>query len=149
MKRITAITAFVMTVTITTSIQPAALRADSINSTGLSDASATSLIDLGNGIILDTSTNLEWMKNMDLAGGLNWYAAENFISTLNAENYLGYKDWRLPTVSPVDGIAFNYNVGNQGNTDIGWGISSPASEWGHLFIGSLGNPSTGFRRPFL
>ena len=85
------------------------------------------------------------------SGGMNWPGARMWIDAMNASNggagYLGYNDWRLPTLGPINGTAFDYNWAYDGATDRGWNISAPgtahagstASEMAHLFYNTLGN----------
>lgn len=60
--------------------------------------------DVGDGTVEDIQTGLFWMKNANTIGGpTNWHAATNYIAGLNAAKYLGYSDWRLPSVYKQDG----------------------------------------------
>jgi hypothetical protein len=71
-------------------------------------------------------------------------ASVDWIGSLNAGTGLyGFKDWRLPSVAPSNGVRFRYQVTNNASTDwgfaktgIGWGT---ASEMGHMFYVTLGN----------
>lgn len=60
--------------------------------------------------VYDTDTKSTWLSNVNLAntntfgvsginanGSMGWYVAQNWIGAMNAVNYLGYNDWRLPT----------------------------------------------------
>lgn len=77
-------------------------------------------------------------------GWMNWYAAQGWIGYLNSINYLGYNDWRLPSVAPINGVSFDYSAPNypnitfDGSTDRAYNITSTQSELSHLFY-SLGN----------
>lgn len=55
--------------------------------------------DYGDGTILDTQTNLMWMK-LDYwqveKKWVNWYTANEFAQRMNNKNFAGYTDWRLP-----------------------------------------------------
>jgi hypothetical protein len=87
----------------------------------------------------------------DCCGGLTWFGAQAWVGYLNSLNsgvgYLGYNDWRLPVVGPVNGSTFNYSSGYDGTTDRGYNISMPGtpyagstqSEMAHLFYNTLGN----------
>ncbi|KMP12594.1 hypothetical protein UZ36_00540 [Candidatus Nitromaritima sp. SCGC AAA799-C22] len=57
-------------------------------------------IELDNEIILDTKTNLVWLKkdHWQMRGKwVNWYTAHEYIQNLNNKKFAGYADWRLPT----------------------------------------------------
>ena len=80
-----------------------------------------SLIVNSDGTITDSVTQLMWLQDANLAatetfgvpeynpdtgygihwGCLSWYTAQYWIAAMNAANYKGYNDWRLPTT--VDG----------------------------------------------
>ncbi len=81
---------------------------------------------------------------------MNWDTANSWIAAMNADGgtgYLGFNDWRLPTLSPQDGTAFNYDFLIDGTSDRGYNVSAPgtlyagstASEMAHLFFTTLGN----------
>ena len=58
--------------------------------------------DFGDGTILDTKTQLMWMKKdcWQLEGRwVSWYTANEFLQKINFKKYGGYSDWRLPTPS--------------------------------------------------
>jgi PEP-CTERM motif len=76
-------------------------------------------------------------------GRMTWGAASNWINAMNNEQYLGYSNWRLPDVKPVNGANFQYSssVAAAGVTDMGFNISSPQSELAHLYHVTLGNKS--------
>ncbi len=104
-------------------------------------ANAT-LIDRGGGLIYDGVLGITWLQDSNLAasntfgvsgislnGYLNWYTANDWINAMNAANYLGYSDWRLPQVLPVNGVDFDYTVTYDGSTDRGYNISAPGSAY--------------------
>jgi hypothetical protein len=99
----------------------------------------------------DSGLNISWLADASLAktsgadsdGRLSRDDATLWASGLNIGGVTG---WRLPTVKPVDGVAFNYNFSNDGSTDVGyantgvgWGL---ASELGYLYYVTLGNAAT-------
>jgi hypothetical protein len=76
------------------------------------------------------------------AQGLGWIAA------MNAAGHLGQTGWRLPTLSPVNGVAFQDVTSFDGSTDrgmstpgVGWrrADGTIVSELGWMFYGHLGN----------
>ena len=117
--------------------------------TGSANAALVSV--LGGQAINDTDRNIVWAADANLAatntfgvsginsnGSMTWDTATSWIAAMNAANYLGYNDWRLPTTTPVAGDSnFNYNFSYDGTTDGGY--NNTASEMGHLFYSELGN----------
>lgn len=84
------------------------------------------LIDLHSGQIYDTSLNIVWLQNANLAatntfgvsgiaadGTMNWNTAAAWIAAMNNTNYLGYNDWRLPSMSsaPLASSIFDCTTG--------------------------------------
>ena len=119
-----------------------------------------SLVDIGGGLIYDDALDITWLQNANLAatntfgvagiaadGSMTWNTAVSWISAMNANNYLGYNTWRLPTLSAINGSTFNYGPIHDGSHDRGYNISetgtlyanSTAHEMAHLFYNSLGN----------
>lgn len=115
---------------------------------------------LGGQAYYDSGLNVTWLANAKLAstqtfgvsgvqadGSMSWTTAQNWIGAMNTANYLGYGDWRLPTVNPVSGTFFNYTFAFSGTTDKGYNISAPGSpyagshgsELSFLFYNSLAN----------
>lgn len=87
----------------------------------------------GGQVVYDAGANLSWLANADLAasntfgvtgiqsdGSMIWITAERWIGAMNAANYLGYNDWRLPTSDTCNGY------------------SCAGSEMGNLFYNELG-----------
>ncbi len=60
--------------------------------------------DNGNGTITDRATGLMWSK-ADSGKGMNWQGALAWVQQLNATNYLGHNDWRLPDAKELQSIA--------------------------------------------
>ena len=56
-----------------------------------------SFTDLGNGIVRDTITGLEWQQTPELTQN-TWFAATTYCESLNLG---GHADWRLPTVQEL------------------------------------------------
>ena len=59
--------------------------------------------DNGDGTITDYATELMWSQG-DSGSGLNWEDALAWVEEKNAENYLGYSDWRLPNAKELQSI---------------------------------------------
>ena len=109
-----------------------------------SGASQAALYDRGSGLIYDADLNITWMQNANLAstnsfslvginanGSMDWNTANNWITALNTSNYLGYQDWRLPTMLIPDATC--------GGGYDGYSLNCSGSELGHLFYQELGN----------
>lgn len=105
----------------------------------------------------DDILNITWVADANLAqttgydadgGAMDWYTTQDWIASLNAANYLGASNWRLPQAVPVNGSSWNESSGVDGSTDNGFNISAPgsaypgstASEMAHLHYNTLGNP---------
>jgi hypothetical protein len=63
-------------------------------------------------VVLDQLTSLTWIKDGNTPGPTacvpastkTWQAALDFVACLNANNYLGYTDWRLPNVNELESL---------------------------------------------
>ena len=60
-------------------------------------------VNNGDGTITDQATLLMWAQ-ADSGSGLNWEEALAWTAQKNAENYLGYNDWRLPNAKELQSI---------------------------------------------
>jgi hypothetical protein len=99
---------------------------------GTAQASPMTLVNGGLGV-LDSDTKLEWTANMNLGGLMTWAAANTWIATLNASNYAGHNDWRLPTLNPSDTTC------SFGSGDVRYGYNCTGGELSNLFATDLGN----------
>ncbi len=119
------------------------------------------LHDRGNGLIYDDVLDVTWLQDANLAAtetfGVPGFDAngrfwdcdtpQNWVDAMNAANYKGFNDWRLPGAEPVNGINWNEQFSYDGSTDTGYNISAPGSAYpgthahplAHLFYQSLGN----------
>lgn len=87
-----------------------------------------------NGMFYDTVLNVTWL---DLSvSDVNWQQAKEWADTLT---HAGLTDWRLPSVSPINGTAFHYEESVDGSTDWSYNITSQMSELAHLYYVTLGN----------
>lgn len=103
---------------------------------------------LGGLAVYDTDRNITWLANANLAvtetfgvsginannGTMNWYTAQSWIGAMNTSNYLGYHDWRLPTVAGSS--ICNWDGSGLG---CGYNVNTSYSEMAHLFYDELGN----------
>jgi hypothetical protein len=88
--------------------------------TTISASSHGALIDMQDGTIYDTDTQLSWLKDARAGGYTKWVDARAWTQSLNIAGLTG---WRLPAADPACGV--NYNCA--------------ASEMGHLYYAELGN----------
>lgn len=68
------------------------------NAYGINDFS-----DNGDGSITDKATGLTWSQT-DSGKDMNWEDALAYVQELNAQNYLGHNDWRMPNVKELNSI---------------------------------------------
>lgn len=106
---------------------------------------------LGGQAVYDTEQDITWMADSNLAatnrfgvaipasGFMTWSTANDWISGMNAENYLGFNDWRLPvSVFPDAGCSVNGS-----GTEFTAGMGCTASELDHLFYNGIGATAGG------
>jgi hypothetical protein len=60
-------------------------------------------LDNGDGTITDRATGMMWSKN-DSGKGMNWENALGWVQAKNAEKFLGFNDWRLPSVKELQSV---------------------------------------------
>lgn len=112
---------------------------------GLSAIAHAMLWDRGGGLIYDDVLKVTWLQDANLAatqtfgvpginsnGTMSWSTAGEWVAAMNADKYLGYSGWRLPTT--VDGP---YVWGYDGNTTAGYNTTT--SEMGYMYYVNLGN----------
>jgi hypothetical protein len=133
----------------------------------LSGAAQATLIDRGGGLIYDDVLKITWLQDANYAktsgydadGEMSWNAANDWAANLNyydSVRNVYYDDWRLPTLTPLNGTNFQYlipgkNVSDfwSGARDDGYNVSasgsaypgSTASELAYMFYNNLGNPA--------
>ena len=116
---------------------------------GLSTVAQAALIDRGNGLIYDDALDITWLQDANYAatqyaatsgaqgdadGAMTWSTAQAWAGGVD---YLGYTNWRLPTIGPLNGTSYDLNSSNYGETDNSYN-NIQATELGHLFHESLG-----------
>lgn len=102
---------------------------------------------LGGLAVYDTDLNITWLADANLAasntfgvsgmgadGLMDWSTRQSWISAMNAANYLGYQDWRLPISVMGDGTCSWEGK----DASIWFGFNCTGSEMGHLFYKELG-----------
>lgn len=123
----------------------------------LSGTAHATLLNRGGGLIYDTNLNITWLQNANLSltqvfglptkdfadssfkfgiapnGAMNFNTASSWIVAMNAEIYLGYSDWRLPTTMQPDPTCSFQGTRSSG-------VNCTGSEMGNLFYSGLGNP---------
>jgi hypothetical protein len=70
---------------------------------GNPDYGVNDFADNGDGTVTDHATGLMWSQR-DSGEGMNWEDALAWVEQKNAENYLGYNDWRLPNAKELQSI---------------------------------------------
>jgi len=113
-------------------------------------ANASLVSRAGGQAYYDTVLNITWVADANLArssgydadGLMTWSQARGWIGSLNAANYLGADDWRLPTILDT-GAPGCASVAYSG-TDCGFNVQTISgaavySEMAHLFYSTLGN----------
>jgi PEP-CTERM motif len=133
----------------------------------LSSAVHTALFDRGNGIIYDSTLNVTWLQNANLAltetfglqgidtstGKMFQPLADDYIAAMNAANYKGYSNWMLPQFLPASArlnpgvnptaqsswALFSGADFYTGARDVSYNISDSRHQLGNLFYSTLGN----------
>lgn len=70
---------------------------------GNTDYGINQFADNGDGTVGDSATGLMWSQD-DSGTGMDWEDALAWVQQMNAENYLGYSDWRLPNAKELQSI---------------------------------------------
>ena len=117
-----------------------------------SASTQAALIDRGNGLIYDNVLDVTWAQDVALSSTLGgpgifyWRGAKAWADQLV---YRGYDDWRLPTLTPVNGVKFQRIFRCDGLADYGYGIAAPGgrsagftgNELAYMYHVNLGNKS--------
>lgn len=92
-----------------------------LNATVLTDANLPASLPLG-------------VAGINADGTMPWPAAKAWVAALNAANYLGFNDWRMPKVGPINGssLVLNPLVGDayptySGRIDLNYNITAPGT----------------------
>lgn len=124
-----------------------------IGATCMASMANAALFDRGHGIYYDDVLNVSWLQDANYArsqyvssagafgdadGKMNWNEATTWANSLN---FAGYDDWRLPSVSPVNGTDFNLTYSDTGSTDFGYNLGKPSSELAYMHYSNLKNAS--------
>jgi len=70
---------------------------------GNPDYGKNDFADNGDGTVTDKATGLMWSQ-ADSGEGLDWQEVLAWAQKMNAENYLGHNDWRVPDVKELQSI---------------------------------------------
>ena len=109
---------------------------------GLSVTAQAVLVDMNDGTIYDTDTQLSWLQNANTAGAMTWANANAWAASLNSgSGFAGLTGWRLPTTTQPDAsCGYQYDPdGAGGIPSQGYGYNCALSEMARLFYVSLGN----------
>ena len=85
----------------------------------------------------DTSLNITWLADANVAGGMDWTTASTWAAGLNpyGSNITG---WRLPTTNDVGNDGVTYGTNSYQGVDAGYNITA-YSELSHMFYTTLGD----------
>ena len=94
------------------------------------------LIERGNGMIYDSTQNITWLQNANLAGKkMSWDESVAWASSLTVG---GFTDWRLFNADPADNnCSSSFNPGG-GYSEQYWRFNCTNNELGHLFYNEFG-----------
>lgn len=97
----------------------------------------------------DTELDITWLADANLAasnsfdvagvgsnGLMSFRVANDWIAALNEANYLGYDDWRLPTMAFDDRTSCDWGFGG---TNCGLNVDVTTGELAHMYYSTLGN----------
>jgi hypothetical protein len=81
---------------------------------GSMGASRAELIDLGDGTVRDTLSNLIWLQNWTVNGQKNWETQKAWAETA-LDGFAGSTDWRLPDINEARNLVDTYDLNYFGN----------------------------------
>lgn len=117
--RITIISAFVLLLMPVSGMTQGAANSPAAK-TPVAYSSDQRFADYGDGTILDTKTNLMWMKKdyWQVEGKwLNWYMAVEYIQKMNHKKVSGYSDWRFPTPEEAKSLYERHKINEDKDGD--------------------------------
>ena len=79
----------------------------------LTGASQAALVDLGDGTVKDTNTNLIWLYDWNSPGSMNWGEAKTWAAGLTVGGAAA-GDWRLPEIAEFADLWANPDIGSSG-----------------------------------
>lgn len=107
---------------------------------GAAPARAELQLRANGSMVYDTGSNLTWLADAGLGGLRTQADAAQWAAGLS---FGGFDDWRLPTVTPVNGLALQLDYAEDGSTDVGLNNAGLNTELGYLYYASLGNTAAG------
>lgn len=86
--------------------------------------------------LYDTTLNVTWLRNANVAGQMDWNTATTWAANLvTGSGATAISDWRLPTMADPNAVT-NWTYGG---TNAGYNPDPSSSEMASLFFNSLGN----------
>jgi len=106
------------------------------------------LHDRGGGLLYDEALGVTWLQDANYArscgasptGKMSWAQAQSWVGSLVYRDPVRGVDlsgWRLPKVRPI-GESWNHQFRMDGQSDEGYNIRSPRSEFSHMYYVHLG-----------
>lgn len=108
------------------------------------------LVDRGAGLLYDTVLDVTWLADAGYAktigddsdGLMSWIDAGNWVDALEYYDPIRevtYSDWRLPSLTPINGVSFNADdLLNDGTSEWGYNMTSSNNELAYMFYVNLG-----------
>jgi len=124
-------------------------------SLGAALPAAAALVVQSNGTVYDSDRNIYWLQNANLAAsntlgvsgiiqgpinaGMMYFAtAQSWLAALNAANYLGFSDWRMPTTLQPDATCSSQAPYAPPIGTLSYGFGCAGGELGHIFYTEFG-----------
>ncbi len=76
---------------------------------GSTGASQAGLVNLGDGTVRDTRTNLIWLQDWTVNGQKNWATQKAWAET-TLDGFAGSTDWRLPDIDEARDLVDTYDL---------------------------------------